>query len=350
MSTQKNILYLYTEAMGYTKIVIDQLVVLGYEIHLVHWDARRLTSYNFPLTRGVKLYKRSLFGNKELKSLALDINPCLCVVSGWQDKAYLPVAYLLRKKGIPVVTCFDQNFDGTLKQHIGSGFSAIGLLKLFFTHAWVSGPSQFHYALKFGFNRENIIMDLLSADTSLFRPAIAPKKSGNNFELIYVGRLEQVKGFAILVAAWRKFIARFPDEARLTVIGDGSMRSLLNDCPQTDWLGFLDSSEIVDRLNASDCAVVPSLYEPWGVVVHEHASCGLPLILSDDVGSRHVFFIEGFNGFSFKSGDIDSLSLAIERVYLLSLKERRSFSISSQNLAQRISPLSSAMNLLSLLK
>ena len=336
--------------MAYTKIVIDQLVALGYQIHLVHWDQQQLTPYNFPTTKGVTLYKRSYFNVRKLKRLALDIDPCLCIVSGWQDKGYLPVAFSLKKKGTPVITCFDQNFDGSLKQHIGSALSSLKLLKLFFTHAWVAGPSQFHYALKFGFKRKEVIFDLLTANTSLFQPINGLNKIGNNFEFIYVGRLEQVKGFDILISAWKKFIARFPHDANLTVIGDGSLRGLIYDCPQANWLGFLDSSEIVLQMVRSDCAIVPSLQEPWGVVVHEHASCGLPLILSDAVGSRPVFFIDGFNGFSFKSGDIESLALAIERFYLLSSQERRSFSINSHILSRRISPLSSAKNLLSLLE
>ena len=46
--------------------------------------------------------------------------------------------------------------------------------------------------------------------------------------------------------------------------------------------------------------VLPSNFEPWGVVVHEFCAAGLPMLLSETVGSSSSFLINGHNGFLFK--------------------------------------------------
>ena len=57
-----------------------------------------------------------------------------------------------------------------------------------------------------------------------------------------------------------------------------------------------NSKEIIRYLRKSCGFILPSKYEPWGVVVHEAACSGLPLILSDSVGSRNELLINNHNG------------------------------------------------------
>ena len=45
--------------------------------------------------------------------------------------------------------------------------------------------------------------------------------------------------------------------------------------------------------------MLPSKFEPWGVVLHEMVTSGMPVLVSDQVGSLHTFLNNNVNGMSF---------------------------------------------------
>ena len=53
--------------------------------------------------------------------------------------------------------------------------------------------------------------------------------------------------------------------------------------------------------NSGDLFLMPSSFEPWGVVVHEHAAAGFPLLLSDAVGAGERFLEAPRNGTAFRA-------------------------------------------------
>ena len=82
-------------------------------------------------------------------------------------------------------------------------------------------------------------------------------------------------------------------------------------------LGFVQADEMAKVVEQCGVFVLPSTYEPWGVVVHEHACAGLPLVLSHAVGAGERFLAPGENGVRFVAGDGADLRKA-----LLQLMER----------------------------
>jgi glycosyltransferase involved in cell wall biosynthesis len=62
---------------------------------------------------------------------------------------------------------------------------------------------------------------------------------------------------------------------------------------------------------AADIFALLSSREPWGVVVNEAASCGLPLVLSDQVGAAHDLLRNGENGTLVATGDVAAAAAAI---------------------------------------
>lgn len=73
--------------------------------------------------------------------------------------------------------------------------------------------------------------------------------------------------------------------------------------------GFVNQSELCKYYAAADVAVLPSKrsHESWGLVVNEAMTCGLPVAVSDGVGSR-VDLIEGKStGSIFSDGDAEGL-------------------------------------------
>jgi glycosyltransferase involved in cell wall biosynthesis len=80
-------------------------------------------------------------------------------------------------------------------------------------------------------------------------------------------------------------------------------------CLPVTFAGFLNQSEIVRAYVAADCLVLPSdAGETWGLVVNEAMACGLPAIVSDQVGCGPDLVTEGVTGSIFPMGDLGALA------------------------------------------
>jgi glycosyltransferase involved in cell wall biosynthesis len=84
--------------------------------------------------------------------------------------------------------------------------------------------------------------------------------------------------------------------------------------------------------------VLPSTFEPWGVVVHEFAAAGYPLVLSDAVGASEAFLQHGKNGYGFQANNMEALREALANILSLSAHQLQDMGSTSRLLAQRITP------------
>ena len=338
--------------MGYTMATIKSLASVGAEVHLVHWDANKLTPYQAPACENVYSYPRSLQTSSSLLTLLDKINPNITVVSGWSDKLYLQVARHLRKKGKIVVSGFDNQWHATSKQRIAAALGGVRYFSRYFSHAWVAGIYQYEYVRRLGFRKHEVIGNLYSADTTLYRSvyqlACAEKARKYPHRFLYVGRLEPVKGLDVLLAAW-KMLGGVRRDWELHLIGNGSLKDLLASEKSVVLHEFMDPALLVHQAADAGCFILPSKTEPWGVVVHEFASAGLPLILSDVVGSATAFLLPGWNGFLFQSYNSEGLARAMKQIIQLPDSLLMSMGHNSHYLSRRITPEISAASLLSLI-
>ena len=136
--------------------------------------------------------------------------------------------------------------------------------------------------------------------------------------VIYVGRLIDRKRVSDLLDAMRLL----PD-LDLTVVGDGELRAELEIRGQglpVRWLGELDRPEIDDLIASAQCLVLPSVDEPWGLVVHEAIQLGTPVVVSDDVASGYDLVVPGGNGYVFRAKDVPDLAAKIRDALQLNLQ------------------------------
>ena len=336
--------------MGYTLATIRALVALGTEVHVVHWDHRKRSPYVLPHLSNVYMHERSKLSVDAMQTLAEEISPAITVVSGWNDKGYLKVIKRLRARGNSVVMGLDGQWHGSLRQRLAALLGGIGYLSKYFSHAWVSGAYQFEYARRLGFKKSKIVYDLYSADLSLFRQAyndyLLQKKSNYPHRFLFVGRLESIKGLDTMLQAWRMLSEKRLDW-ELQLIGDGSLKSAFESTEGVVLREFMQPSRLVQEVSNVGCFILPSRSEPWGVVVHEFAGAGMPLIVSDVVGAASTFLISGLNGFRFEANNPKSLSQRMADITDLNDQELLAMSDHSNRLSQRITPESSAANLLS---
>jgi glycosyltransferase involved in cell wall biosynthesis len=74
------------------------------------------------------------------------------------------------------------------------------------------------------------------------------------------------------------------------------------------FLGFVNQSQLPSTYAASDFLVLPSLFEPFGLVVNEAMLCGLPAVVSDRVGAKFDLVRPNENGYVFPAGDVEALA------------------------------------------
>lgn len=127
---------------------------------------------------------------------------------------------------------------------------------------------------------------------------------------LFVGKLAPWKRPGDLLAA----LSKAPGVYALFV-GEGALRSALEaqaECigvaDRVRWLGFRNQRALPAIYAAADVLVLPSEYEPFGVVVNEAFSCGVPAIVSDACGCLGDLVQPGVTGFAYPVGDIDALA------------------------------------------
>lgn len=137
--------------------------------------------------------------------------------------------------------------------------------------------------------------------------------------LLYFGRLEYEKGVQDLLAALPA-IRSSHDGARLVVAGKGrhleplrAQAAELELFDAVDFVGHLPDRELRAVLSAADAVVLPSRYEPFGIVALEAAAAKAPLVASTAGGLGEVV-VDGTTGLAFTPGDIDGLVRAVDRV------------------------------------
>ncbi|MDT5050028.1 MAG: glycogen synthase [Mycobacterium sp.] len=135
-------------------------------------------------------------------------------------------------------------------------------------------------------------------------------------ELLFVGRLEYEKGVHDAIAALPR-IRRAHPGATLTIAGEGTQQDWLVEQARkhrvlkaTRFVGRLDHDELLAVLHRADAAVLPSHYEPFGLVALEAAAAGTPLVTSN-IGGLGEAVINGETGMSCPPRDVTRLAKAV---------------------------------------
>jgi glycosyltransferase involved in cell wall biosynthesis len=354
MQNKIKIVYLYTEVMGYLVPIFKKLIEnYNAEITLIHWDKKKLTPFHLEKIKGLASYGISSLKNHELDKLVSNIDPQLIVISGWQEKRYLPIASKMKKKGKCVISIFDDKWSGNLRQLFGSIFLSKFIKSKYFTHALVAGAYQFEYAKKFGFSNNEIKFHALSCDVDLFVKGgknIKKNKSLNYPKrFLYAGRFEYIKGIDILVNAYDRYLNYYGGDWALTCIGNGSLNDIFKRHLEIEIKSFCDQETLLNYANKSGAVIVPSRNDQWGVVVQEFSLAGLPLILSESVGAIPSFLIDNYNGLIFKNDSADDLAKKMYQISKKKTSELIQMGERSHQIGKTINPEYTAGNIMSCL-
>ena len=131
---------------------------------------------------------------------------------------------------------------------------------------------------------------------------------------LYVGRFAPEKNLPFLLRAYARYRLTFPDGWRLVMVGDGPLREELHQIAQAEgltdviWAGFKQSPELPRYYTFASCFILPSVLEPWGLVVNEAMASGLPVLASRRCGCATDLVVDAKNGFTFDPGSVEGLA------------------------------------------
>lgn len=146
------------------------------------------------------------------------------------------------------------------------------------------------------------------------KPVIKEEK-----KLLYVGRLIYAKGIQDLLLVFKQLFLK-DNRIRLFIVGEGNYRNCLERLTRelgligvVDFMGELDSAEIINKMIEIDIFINPSYSEGLPTSVLEAGAAGLPVVATDIGGTRDIIPSDEF-GFLYPVGHLEKM-----QYYLLEL-------------------------------
>jgi glycogen(starch) synthase len=150
-------------------------------------------------------------------------------------------------------------------------------------------------------------------------PSPARPAASDGSLLVSWGRVQYEKGFQTLLEALPEVRRSVPD-VHAVIAGQGSYLAELHDTARAagvddicDFPGFVPDEELKDLLHRATMAVIPSLYEPFGIVALEAMAAGVPVVAAASGGLLEVINSTGA-GALFPPGDARALSTVLRRL------------------------------------
>jgi glycosyltransferase involved in cell wall biosynthesis len=225
----------------------------------------------------------------------------------------------------------------------------------------VGGERHREYLIELGMPRSRIFLGYDAVDNAHFargatdarRDAAARRQELALPERYFlaVARFIAEKNLDALLRAYREYLNQCADGQGaatawdLVVLGDGTMRTQLEQlCRElgvegrVHFPGFKQYDELPAYYGLASAFVHASLVEPWGLVVNEAMSAGLPALVSERCGCAPTLVRDGENGWTFDPADVSAMSRRLRQMTDLSDEERRRLGAASATIVGDFGP------------
>jgi glycosyltransferase involved in cell wall biosynthesis len=259
--------------------------------------------YGNDIKRGFNLLRNS----SKVKKICEDLDIDVMISAGDPANFYAILSRWLYGNNVRIIISQHMNpeifLDSPLKYR---------LIKFFFPHAdeivCVSRGIESTFNEVYGFNNALTIYNMMDIEENLklsveklpdqykdFFQGNENEDHGENlyFNFINLGRLDRQKGQWFLIRSFRRVVDKYKN-ARLFILGEGDLREklegLIDDLDLNENVFLLGEQEnVFPFLKNSDCFILSSLWEGFGLVLVEALSMDLPIISTDcKVGPREV--------------------------------------------------------------
>ena len=226
------------------------------------------------------------------------------IVNGWElPEFWIAIFFSQSRKGVAL--------ESTVFESNTTGFKRI-LKKIF--------VSKLDFALPSGIPHQRLLSDLKFKNDSVITggvgftsekiPLIGQEVS-KIYKALYVGRLSSEKNLTMLIDVVNNF-----ENIELSIVGSGPQLDHLQLLagPNVRFLGHIENNRLSEVFESHHFLILPSVSEPWGLVIEEALQSYLPVIVSDAVGCSEDLVIKLKTGLVFKSGFSEDLSQAIKDI------------------------------------
>lgn len=148
-------------------------------------------------------------------------------------------------------------------------------------------------------------------------PSVPQYTADGRITFVFVSRISVRKGAEMIVELSNR-LADMADKVRIMIIGDRTLwsdyREILKGMnPKVaTHINGLRTPELVKLYNSSHALIMPSHFEPCGLVLEEALACGLPVVSSDKVGSSEA--VDRTVCRVFPAGDMDALEKEVRQL------------------------------------
>jgi glycosyltransferase involved in cell wall biosynthesis len=323
---------------GYSTSGMHVLAEQGHDIRLMYQEALVHPPFLAPfddaeLTEGLRAIGWSGKPDEALVLRELEeFQPDVIIVNSWHIAAYMKAARAWRGKALRVVV-MDHQWLGTPKQWLGRLTRRL-YIQPAFDAAFMPGDEQAVFARHLGFQQHELIVGLYTCEDSFFT---GPQATPHD-KFLFVGRLVDTKGVDVLAAAYRAYRATSTDPWPLVVAGIGPMADDLGSIEGVELLGFVRPADLPAVMADAGCLLLPSRFEPWGVVIQEAAASGQAVICTSTCGGASRLVLDGYNGRVIAPDAPEKLTQAMHWVADATPEHRAVLSRRSVELANQYTP------------
>lgn len=280
---------------------------------------------NFHLQYGKPVWKRACIYftllrqyKKKLKRFLLDVRPDITVTTISRDIDFLYKIHdgSLKMAEAHVAKPFIRNLHRL--EHDGFLYRVIGKI---WRHKLEYAIKRFdvlvvlteHDARSWGNGAKKLVV---MPNSMPFSPS--ESSSCSSKKVISVGRLDEQKGYDMLVDAWQSVYERHPDW-HLYIYGNGALQEVLERRIKAKGLGGVihlcaPVKDIEAKYMESAFYVMSSRFEGFGMVLIEAMACGLPCVSFDCPCGPSDIIRDGEDGLLVTNGDVRQLSQKMERL------------------------------------
>lgn len=282
---------------------------------------------------------------KDVVARVLAYQPDAIMSGGWnQPPAYRQVMKAMQPPVLRIMH-MDAIWRSSVNQWVGRGVHRF-MIDPNFDVVMVPGERSAFLARRIGFGPDDIIRGGYTGNTPLFDSGPRTgEELASRRRFLYVGRLVPFKGLDILAQAYRQYRARVSNPWELHIAGMGPEGHQFDGIEGVTMHGFVQAPDLAALMHESSGLVLPSIGEHFGIVVHEAAAAGLPLLVSDTAGSVPEFVQDGYNGWAVPEGDVAAWTRCLTQLSNQPPERLREMSDISRALSSRISPAGWARNL-----
>jgi len=233
----------------------------------------------------------------------LNFKPHVAVISLTRSGLLARVAAAWGKTPALVIGASDHFWKGDWRDYANGLAARLGAFSPY-EAILVPGILGKMYAQKIGFPEPTIFEGLYTCDTDIFRPIGRKRHSGTDQGhwprvFLFVGQYIHRKGLDILLKAYEAYRRQASDPWELWLVGRGELEDDLGKAPGVKNLGAKSSPQIAEIMLQAGCLVIPSRVDHWGMVIHEAACAGLPILASSMCAASVELVRSGFNGYVF---------------------------------------------------